>query len=914
MAKERSGSIVAAVTLAIALAFVVIGLLFLRERVRVSVQYAETDADLYEAELNTELESYMNLQYALVGSSVLDEDLASVVRMEQGGASAHDVARLAKEKLSGLTNGTSTQPFVAFAQTGHLYFADGSYLTIEGDDTLAWLERVRSPKDSGHTTLASGPYAALELAQKNAGADAPDTDAANSAAAGSTAVGSASSDLLIVAGRPLSNAENLEGVVGVGVEPSSLGQVLDSKGSTGSRASLCFMQDGTILFASSNARASSGNVFEVYPEVAEFQSSLTGDPQEHLRKWVGLDTLLPREQVLYEICYDEESSHYALIIDHAQSIFDEMRARASTLALALIVVMLLLLLMVVGIVRWYRSRLIRAATTDELTGLANRKSFVASYESLLESSQLDGSTLILVDVDKFKQINDTYGHAAGDVALSSVAAEVRKAAGRDGLAGRWGGDEFIAVLHATAGEAHGQAQALIDRVSQLELAGGIHVTISVGSAIVDVAQPLERIVENADDALYSTKRGGRGYLTEYREGITPHAGDKFAVQDSSAPEAAPAPASAPTADSRRTPRSSDAAKRGHEFWETAVLCLLEAVHQMVPFVAGGGILIAIAFLIDGASVDLGSLSEEARSGFGSITPIANNLHTVGAAAFNFMLPIFAAFFARSLAGEEAFMAGFAGGYLSSQSGAGFVGAVCAAVVSATVVSLMRGFVKETHPAVRRVAPVLVYPVFSLLVMSLLMTFVITPVAVAFEAALTSMLELMETRGHAALGAACGAMMATDMGGPINKAAYHFGVASIAAGSPDIMASVMVGGMVPPCGIALCVLLFKGRFTDAEHDQVASTFVMGLSFITEGAIAFALTDPLRVIPACMAGSALAGALSSLFGCTLMAPHGGIFVFPVVGNAPMYCAALLAGSVLCAVVLGLLKLTRKRGVVS
>ena len=190
-------------------------------------------------------------------------------------------------------------------------------------------------------------------------------------------------------------------------------------------------------------------------------------------------------------------------------------------------------------------------------------------------------------------------------------------------------------------------------------------------------------------------------------------------------------------------------------------------------------------------------------------------------------------------------------------------------------------------------------------MSLLMTLLVNPVAVAFESSLAALLVSLEHQGHALLGAACGALMATDMGGPINKAAYHFGLASIASGSPYIMASVMVGGMVPPCGIALCTLVFRNRFTDAEHNQSASTLVMGLSFITEGAIPFALTDPLRVIPACMGGSAAAGAISALCDCTLMAPHGGIFVFPVVGNAPAYCLALLAGTVVCALVLGLLK---------
>ncbi|MEE0028406.1 MAG: fructose-specific PTS transporter subunit EIIC, partial [Atopobiaceae bacterium] len=209
---------------------------------------------------------------------------------------------------------------------------------------------------------------------------------------------------------------------------------------------------------------------------------------------------------------------------------------------------------------------------------------------------------------------------------------------------------------------------------------------------------------------------------------------------------------------------------------------------------------------------------------------------------------------------------------------------------------------------QRVAPVLLYPVFSLLIMYLLMTFVIDPAASAFDALLTAGLVALEARGHTVLGAVCGAMMATDMGGPINKAAYHFGTAAIASGSPDIMAAVMVGGMVPPCGIALCTLLFGNRFSAEERDQGLATFFMGVSFITEGALPFVLSDPVRVIVSCMAGSAVAGALSVVLGCTLMAPHGGVFVFPVVENPVSYICALALGSLVCAVSLGLLKRPR------
>lgn len=333
--------------------------------------------------------------------------------------------------------------------------------------------------------------------------------------------------------------------------------------------------------------------------------------------------------------------------------------------------------------------------------------------------------------------------------------------------------------------------------------------------------------------------------------------------------------------------------------------LLEAVHHMVPFVAAGGILIAIAFLIDGTSVDLSALPPEERAAFGSITPLAAGLSDVGSAAFNFMLPIFAAFFARGLGGPEAFMAGFAGGYLASQGSSGFLGAILAAVIAGVVCNLMRGFIAETSRQIQRIAPVLLYPLFSLLVMYLLLRFAVGPIAIAFEACLTSILNNLAQGNRTVLGGVLGAMMATDLGGPINKTAYHFGTASILIGEPDIMAAVMLGGMVPPCGIALSMLLFRNRFTQDERDTCASTLFMGLAFITEGAIPFAITDLFRVIPSCMVGSAVASALSEAFGCTLMAPHGGIFVFPVVGNAALYLLSLFLGSIVCALVLGVLK---------
>ena len=670
-----------------------------------------------------------------------------------------------------------------------------------------------------------------------------------------------------------------------------------------------FSEDGTVISSTASKAPAGTNVLDVYPEIAPAVEDVQKNGQLRAQLWKGLDGLLPQGQVLYGVRKSNERNVYLLTVFRAESIFSVMRARVTTLVLVFSVVMILLLLMVMFIVRWYRTRLMRAATTDELTGLANRKWFSASFNALSEED-LAKAHLALIDVDKFKHVNDTYGHAAGDDALAAVADEVRKMVGTDGLASRWGGDEFIALLCVEEAEAHKRAQEMIDAVAVREIGEDIHVTVSMGMARMYTGETLEEVLERADDALYVTKEGGRGFLTVYQEGVTPHMSETVAVES---PVASPRvvanrnDAVASETPVRRTKLMDS--KSARMILDRIVRSLLTAVYKMVPFVAGGGILIALAILIDAASVNVNALDAEARASFGAITPIASGLHDVGAAAFNFMLPIFSAFFARELAGEEAFMAGFAGGFLSSQGSAGFAGAIASACVAAIVVNLMRGLFRDTSERLQRVAPVLIYPVFSLLIMYLLMTFVIDPVASAFDALLTSMLGALEAHGRVLLGAVCGAMMATDMGGPINKAAYHFGTAAIASGSPDVMAAVMVGGMVPPCGIALCMLLYGSKFNAEERDQGLATFVMGLSFITEGALPFVLADPLRVIASCMVGSAVAGGLSEYFGCTLLAPHGGVFVFPVVGNLAAYAGALAIGALVCALTLGLLKRQRK-----
>ena len=335
--------------------------------------------------------------------------------------------------------------------------------------------------------------------------------------------------------------------------------------------------------------------------------------------------------------------------------------------------------------------------------------------------------------------------------------------------------------------------------------------------------------------------------------------------------------------------------------------LMNGVSHMLPFGVGGGILIAIAFLIDGLCVDLNALSAAERANFGTITPIAATFKTIGGVAFGFMLPILAGFIAMSIADRPGLVAGFVGGAIAANGTSGFLGALAAGFLAGFIVNLIKKVCEKLPDSLEGIKPVLLYPVFGVLLMGLSMTFIIEPIVGVINTGLNNGLGSLSGMNAVLLGAILGGMMSIDMGGPFNKAAYVFGTASIAAGNYNIMAAVMVGGMVAPCAIALATLLFKNKFTVEERKSGPTNFVMGLSFITEGAIPFAASDPLHVLPSCIVGSALAGALSMAFNCTLMAPHGGIFVFPVVGNPIMYVVALVAGTIVGAILLGILKKT-------
>lgn len=340
---------------------------------------------------------------------------------------------------------------------------------------------------------------------------------------------------------------------------------------------------------------------------------------------------------------------------------------------------------------------------------------------------------------------------------------------------------------------------------------------------------------------------------------------------------------------------------GHQIYTQ----LMNGVSHMLPFVVGGGILIAIAFLLDGLMVDMDALDVADRGNFGSITPIAAWFKSLGGTAFDFMLPVLAGFIAMAIGDRPALAIGFVGGMIASGGKSGFLGALAAGFLAGYIIIFLRNVCENLPEALEKIAPVLLYPLLGVLIMGLCMSFVIEPIMGGLNTALNNGLNSMGGSSKIILGMILGGMMAIDMGGPFNKAAYVFGTAAIAAGNYDIMAAVMIGGMTPPCGIALSTLLFKNKFTKAERETGPTNFIMGLAFITEGAIPFAASDPIHVLPSCVIGSALAGAMSMAFNCTLMAPHGGIFVFPVVGNALMYVVALVVGTVASAVALGILK---------
>ena len=331
--------------------------------------------------------------------------------------------------------------------------------------------------------------------------------------------------------------------------------------------------------------------------------------------------------------------------------------------------------------------------------------------------------------------------------------------------------------------------------------------------------------------------------------------------------------------------------------------LMNGVSHMLPFVIGGGILIALAFLFD-------TLDPTNPKNFGSGNPLSAFLMQIGGASFGFMLPVLAGYIAMSIADRPGLVAGFVGGLLANQGGSGFLGALIAGFAAGYLVLLVKKLVSGLPQALEGTKPVLFYPVLGVLFIGLAITFVINPPVSALNHWLMDSLQSMGTTSRVLLGLIFGAMMSVDMGGPVNKAAYVIGTGALATGEYGIMAAVMAGGMVPPLAIALCTTFFPSRFTEAERKSGITNYIMGLSFITEGAIPFAAADPVRVLPACIIGAGTAGALSMFFECTLRAPHGGIFVVPTIGNPLLYLASIAIGSVVACFILALVKPSLKK----
>lgn len=325
--------------------------------------------------------------------------------------------------------------------------------------------------------------------------------------------------------------------------------------------------------------------------------------------------------------------------------------------------------------------------------------------------------------------------------------------------------------------------------------------------------------------------------------------------------------------------------------------LMNGVSHMLPFVVGGGILIALAFLVDDYTIDPAS--------FGSNTPLAAFFNQIGGAAFSFMLPILAGYIGMSIADRPGLMVGMVGGYLANEGGAGFLGALAAGFIAGYIIILLRKLTAPLPHSMNGLKPILIFPVLGILAMGAIMLLLLNPPLAQLNTAVTDWLNNMGSSSKLLLGALLGAMMAVDMGGPVNKAAYVFGTASLASGTSEVMAAVMAGGMVPPLALSLSMLLFKNKYTEKDRQAIPTNIIMGMSFITEGAIPFAAADPLRVLPSMIIGSGLTGLLSMLFGCSLRAPHGGIWVIGVIKNPFMYLIAVIVGSIVSAVMLGALK---------
>lgn len=604
-----------------------------------------------------------------------------------------------------------------------------------------------------------------------------------------------------------------------------------------------------------------------------------------------------------------------------------------SLNILLINVFIVIILVVTSFVQSYRNQIVRMATIDELTGISNRKSFIERYERMNSKGKLKNAAIFMIDVDKFKGINDTSGHASGDATLKYIGHKLQKLENSNMIVGRWGGDEFIGIIATENGDPTKRARLiltdLMEDVKKTEIIKGFTISLSIGVARVLDGSNITVNMERADDALYVSKNNGRGRLTIYDDiseketdvindadpmssRSESSAGGNTALENVNRLIDKESEEIANKADRENTDRFYDLkyedVSLAHEdasISQRILSGIVDGVNHMIPFALGGGVLIAIAFLTDSASIDISTLDVNELSSFGSITDFAASFKSLGDMTFNFMFTVFSAFLAMYLGGYEAFVAGFMGGYLAYSGGAGFFGAFLAGIAAGFGVKLMKNFAKELPDSFNTFASIIIYPVLSLLLINLMMYYVINPFANTCNSTLTELLDAFSRLGKIPLSLVAGSMMGCDMGGPVNKAAYYFGTKALNNKEYDVMAFIMAAGMTPPCGIALSTILFPNRFTKSERRRSGVTFLMGLAFITEGAISYLLSDVIRVMISCMIGSSVSALLSELFGCTLMAPHGGIFVFIIVGKPVLYFIAIMIGSLVTAIILGYIK---------
>ena len=606
-----------------------------------------------------------------------------------------------------------------------------------------------------------------------------------------------------------------------------------------------------------------------------------------------------------------------------------------SLNILLISVFIVIILVVTSFVQFYRSQIIKMATVDELTGISNRKSFIDRYETMSRKGKLKNSVIFLVDVDKFKGINDTYGHASGDAVLQYIGYKLKSFESSNIIAGRWGGDEFTGIISSEDEDAVKEASfilnALMEDVKNAELIKGMSISLSIGIATVVENSDITTNMERADDALYASKNMGRGRLTNYddvpdeQKGVNAKTATMTVAEDESMPILKADNKDATNLKNGSNPETNSSSSKDHgtvksydiryedisltheddSLREQILSGIVDGVNHMIPFAVGGGILVAIAFLTDAASLDISTLDASQLSSFGSITDFAASFKSLGDITFNFMFTVFSAFLAMYLGGYEAFVAGFMGGYMAYSGNAGFIGAFLAGIAAGYSIKLMKNFVKELPPSFNAFCSIIIYPVFSLLLINILMIYIITPSATVFNSALTEMLGAVSNLGKLPLSLIAGSMMGCDMGGPVNKAAYYFGTSALNNKEYDVMAFIMAAGMTPPCGIALSTILFPNKYSKSERRRSGVTLIMGLAFITEGAITYLLSDIIRVMLSCMIGSGVSAVLSELFGCSLMAPHGGIFVFLIVGKPVLYFLSIMIGSLVTAVILGYTK---------